>query len=103
MCKVFELEQVTNSYATQTNDPLEGHHLIDEPAYILQTFWCIQGNLKGKHPESGGARWEITCWYQAEDSDAWFQQVIYQLAPPDERVFSFYTILTYGINNKWCQ
>ena len=70
MCKVFELEQVTNSYATQTNDPLEGHHLIDEPAYILQTFWCIQGNLKGKHPESGGARWDITCWHQAGDSDA---------------------------------
>ena len=25
---------------------------------------------KGKHPESGGARREITCWHQAEESDA---------------------------------
>ena len=58
---------------------------------------------KGKHPESGGARREIICWHQAEDSDTWCQQVISRLAPPDERVFSFYTVLTYGINNKWCQ
>ena len=40
---------------------------------------------------------------KAEDSDAWCQQVISRLAPPDEWVFSFYTVLTYGINNKWCQ
>ena len=26
--------------------------------------------IKGKHPESGGARREITCWHQAEESDA---------------------------------
>ena len=26
--------------------------------------------LKGKNPESGGARREITCWHQAEESDA---------------------------------
>ena len=25
---------------------------------------------KGKHPESGGARREITCWHQAMESDA---------------------------------
>ena len=59
--------------------------------------------LKGKHPESGGPRREITCWHEAEGSDAWCQQVISWLPPPDERVFSFYTVLTYGINNKWCQ
>ena len=48
---------------------------------------------KGKHPELGSVRREITCWHQAEDSDAWCEQVISQLAPPDERVFSFYTVL----------
>ena len=26
-------------------------------------------NGKGKHPELGGARREITCWHQAEESD----------------------------------
>ena len=50
-------------------------------------------NTKGIHPKSGGARREITCWHLAEDSDAWCQQVISRLAPPDERVLSFYTVL----------
>ena len=27
-------------------------------------------HTKGKRPESGGARSEITCWHQAEESDA---------------------------------
>ena len=58
---------------------------------MLQEAECI----KGKHPESGGARREITCWHQAEDSDAWCQQVISRLAPPNERVFSFYTVLLF--------
>ena len=57
-----------------------------------------QGSLqnighKGKHPKSADASQEITCWYQAEDSDAWCQQVISWLAPPDKQVFSFYTVL----------
>ena len=56
--------------------------------------------LKENTRSSGGASREITCWHQAEDSDAWCQQVISRLAPPDERVFSFYTELTYEINNK---
>ena len=68
------------------------HHEIGLPSVI-----------KENTRSSGGASREITCWHQAEDSDAWCQQVISRLAPPDERVFSFYTVLTYGINNKWCQ
>ena len=71
-------------------------------------FSLTQSGHKGKHPKSGGERREITCWHQAEesdakseDSDAWCQQVISRLAPQDERVFSFYTVLTYGINNKF--
>ena len=54
--------------------------------------WC-RAVTKGKHPESGGASREITCWHQAEDSDAWCQQVISRLAPPNVRVFSFFTVL----------
>ena len=69
--------------------------------WVLELVGII--DTKGKHTESGGARREITCWHQAEDSDAWCQQVISRFAPPDEWVFSFYTVLTHGINNKWCQ
>ena len=50
-------------------------------------------SIKGKHPKSGGARRKITWWHQASESSAWCQQVISRLTPPDEWVFSFYTIL----------
>ena len=32
-------------------------------------------------------------WHQVEESDAWCQKVISRLTPPDEYVFSFYTVL----------
>ena len=70
---------------------------------LIKTESVIRGrDVQGKHPESGGARREITCWHQAEgrnstpnaeDSDAWCHQLIFRLAPPDEQVFSFYTVL----------
>ena len=34
-------------------------------------------------------------WHQAEDSDAWCQQVISWLALPYKQVFSFYTVFTW--------
>ena len=64
----------------------------DKSTYLVMT------GSKWKHPKWGdGARREITCWHQAEDSDAWCQQVISRLAPPNEWVFSFYKYPT----NLW--
>ena len=42
------------------------YHLMHDIRYLILT----DGRFKRKHPESGGARREITCWHQAEESDA---------------------------------
>ena len=57
--------------------------------FALQWPDCLKENTCSL----GGARREITCWHQAEDSDVWCQQVISRLAPPNEHVFSCYTVL----------
>ena len=40
---------------------------------LIQMSWHLPERtdcIKGKHPELGGTRREITCWHQAEESDA---------------------------------
>ena len=47
-----------------------GSHLIHAPLCEGLDLSDKMPGPKGKHPESGGARREITCWHQAEESGA---------------------------------
>ena len=92
------------SYGEQSTDSWIGDRLVLICCLLYR--WVnrnlaggfVHSSVKENTRSSGGASGEITSWHK--DSDAWCQQVISRLAPPDERVFSFYTVLTYGINNK---